>query len=98
MTVKEYMEHAMKRYDYSPTEEWEPVFSPWRHGGSYVTNLRYPNGACGCIVSARHSDDGFFHIACGPRELTSIKFKTRREAAYAERAYVEKLIDGLLTD
>ena len=82
----------MKKYDY-----WEPVFSPWRHGGSYVTNIRYPNGACGCIVSARHSTDGFFHIACGPEELTSIKFKTRRAAALAERAYVEKLINGRLT-
>ena len=23
-------------------ETWEPIFSPWRHGGWYVDNVRYP--------------------------------------------------------
>lgn len=73
------------------SQTWEPVFSKWRHGGSYVTNIRYPNGACGCIVSARHSVDGKFHIACGPESLTATPYNTRREAAFAEYEYVQSI-------
>jgi len=29
--------------------EFEPVYAPWRHGGWYVTNVRYPSGAVGCV-------------------------------------------------
>lgn len=79
------------RREFMARDDWEPVYEPWRHGGSYVSNIVYPSGAVGCIVSARHSATGRFHVACGPAELTEVKHKTRRAAAFAERAYALQL-------
>lgn len=71
-------------------DDWEPTFSPWRHGGSYVDNITYPEGAVGCIVSARHTYSGKFQIACGPSEVVDEKYSTRRAAAFAEREHAMK--------
>jgi hypothetical protein len=62
---------------------WEPVFSPWRHGGWYVDNVRYPSGACGCV--SNNYPDKKWRIVCGPQDLT---FSTRGDAAKAERIFV----------
>ena len=32
-----------------PPLDWEPQYSRWRHGGWYVSNVRYSSGACGCL-------------------------------------------------
>ena len=77
------------RYSALNDPAWTPTYSRWRHGGSYVDNLRYPNGAAGCIASARHTDDGLFHIACDPRPADrQVGYHTREAAAYAEREMV----------
>lgn len=78
------------------SEKWRPSYEPWRHGGSYVWNLRYPSGAVGCIASARHTISGKFEIACDPRRGTGVdekelQYKTRDEAAYAERDLVVQM-------
>ena len=68
---------------------WKPTYSRWRHGGYYVDNLYYPSGAVGCIVSARYTHDGLFHLACDPRPVDQrVGYRTREEAAYAEREMV----------
>ena len=63
--------------------EWTPTFEPWRHGGWYVTNVRYPSGACGCV--SNNYPDRKWRIVCGPLDVT---FSTRGDAARAERLYV----------
>lgn len=64
---------------------WQPAFSPWRHGGWYVTNVRYPSGASGC-VSRNYSDRQWRIIAddCGPGTPDDRSWPTRHEAARAE--------------
>lgn len=63
---------------------WEPIFSPWRHGGWYVDNLRYPSGAVGCV--SRNYADRKWRIACDPRPFESAPtFPNRRAAALGER-------------
>lgn len=59
-------------------------YSPWRKGGWYVDNVRYPSGACGCV--SRNYADGKWRIACHPRASydDAPTFKTRDEAALAE--------------
>lgn len=69
-------------------EDWEPTYEKWRHGGSYVTNLIYPNGAVGCIASAQHTASAKFEIACHHDAGT---FPTRRAAAFVEREIVNEL-------
>lgn len=62
-------------------------YTPWRHGGWYVANVRYPSGACGCV--SRNYPDKKWRIVCdnrrrelgGPGDFT---FKSRDEAAQAE--------------
>lgn len=66
---------------------WTPRYSHWRHGGSYVTNIVFPSGACGCIASAAHTRSGKFESAC----FDLGTFPTRQAAAFAERAYAMKL-------
>lgn len=57
-------------------------YSPWRHGGWYVGNVRYPSGACGCV--SRNYPDKKWRIVCGrPDEET---FPSRDAAARAEQA------------
>ena len=77
------------RYGALNDPAWTPTYSRWRHGGSYVDNLYRPSGAVGCIASARHTDDGLFHIACDPRPADrQVGYRTREAAAYAEREHV----------
>jgi hypothetical protein len=65
-------------------QEWQPSFSPWRHGGWYVDNVRYPSGACGCV--SRNYADRKWRIVCDKRPFEDRPtFKTRDEAARAER-------------
>ena len=73
------------------SEQWEPQYELWRHGGWYVTNVRYPSGACGC-VSRNYSDRKWRIIAdnSGPGEPGDITFKTRDDAARAEHAIAEQ--------
>lgn len=63
------------------------TYSPWRHGGWYVHEVRYPSGACGCV--SRNYPDGKWRIACDPRPFEQQPtFRTRDEAAAAEYALV----------
>jgi hypothetical protein len=70
-------------------DTWEPIFEPWRHGGWYVINVRYPSGAVGCV--SRNYPDRRWRIVCdnrpgsspgGPNDHT---YPTRVAAARAER-------------
>lgn len=69
-------------------EEWEPMFSPWRHGGWYVDNVRYASGAVGCVTNKACGPDGVFdgkwRIACDER-AGDHTYRTRDDAARAER-------------
>lgn len=65
------------------TEDWSPAYAVWRHGGYYVTNVRYPNGACGCVC---RDNDGRWWIACDSRVLDEQEsYPSRDAAARAER-------------
>ena len=59
------------------------LYSPWRDGGWYVNNVRYPSGAAGCV--SRNYPDKKWRIVCDKRE-TQPTFKTRDAAAAAEFA------------
>lgn len=77
--------------------DWKPSFSPWRHGGWYVNNIRYPSGACGCV--SNNFDDKKWRVVCDDRrtglnEPGDFTFKTRDEAARAEFELVERLKSG----
>lgn len=70
---------------------WSPSYSAWRHGGWYVTNVRYPTGAIGCV--SNNYADGKWRIVCDPRrdglnEPGDFTFATREAAANAERELV----------
>lgn len=65
---------------------WTPRYSHWRHGGWYVTNVRYPSGACGCV--SRNYADRKWRIVCdntGPGSEGDRTFPSRDAAARAER-------------
>lgn len=65
---------ATERFDYSP----------WRGGGWYVGNVRYPSGAVGCV--SRNYPDGKWRIVCDPRPFAEQPtYRTRDDAARAER-------------
>jgi hypothetical protein len=57
-------------------------YSPWRHGGWYVGNVRYPNGAVGCV--SRNYPDKRWRIACDGRP-GDYTYRTRDAAARAEQ-------------
>lgn len=58
-------------------------YTPWRHGGWYVHDVRYPSGAVGCV--SRNYHDRKWRIACDPRGFENgPTFKNRDEAARAE--------------
>ncbi len=57
-------------------------YSPWRHGGWYVGNVRYPNGAVGCV--SRNYPDKRWRIACDERQ-GDYTYRTRDAAARAEQ-------------
>lgn len=74
-------------------DTWTPQYSSWRHGGWYVTNLRYPSGACGCV--SRNYADGKWRIVCDPRPFDEAPtFKSRDAAARAERELVESMVSA----
>jgi len=65
-------------------------YSQWRHGGWYVHNVRYQNGACGCV--SNNYDDKKWRIVCDPQPFEETPtFETRDEAAMAELLLVEEL-------
>jgi hypothetical protein len=72
--------------------DFEPAYSPWRHGGWYVTNVRYPSGGCGCVSS--NYADRKWRIVCDPRpdahELHT--YPNRDAAARAEYELVRELV------
>ncbi len=58
-------------------------YSPWRHGGWYVAEVRYPSGATGCV--SNNYEDGKWRIVCDERPFEERPtFKTRDAAAQAE--------------
>lgn len=75
----------------SSTETWTPAYSPWRHGGWYVGNVRYPSGAVGCV--SRNYQDRKWRIVCDTRgePFTSVDYTypNRDAAARAERELTE---------
>lgn len=85
----------------SELEAPEPIhleFSPWRHGGWYVDNVRYPSGAVGCVTRQMLNPktgkaDGKWRIACDSRE-GDYTYKNREAAARAERGLIAAGILG----
>lgn len=73
-------------------ETWEPRYSTWRHGGSYVDNLFHAGGGIGCIASARHTASKKHESAC----FDLGKFGTRDAAARAERDFAVAVTRGVL--
>jgi hypothetical protein len=58
-------------------------YSPWRHGGWYVHEVRHPSGACGCV--SRNYEDRKWRIVCDPRPFEEAPtFSSRDEAAQGE--------------
>ena len=67
---------------------WSPKYEQWRHGGWYVTNIQYITGAVGCV--SRNYADRKWRIVCDKRPFdTAPTFRSRDEAAAAERAYTK---------
>lgn len=70
--------------------EAEFSYSPWRHGGWYVDNVRHPSGAHGC-VSRSWAIDRKWRIVCDPRPGSypggpnDHTYPSRDAAARAER-------------
>lgn len=68
--------------------EFVPEYSPWRHGGWYVDNVRYPSGAVGCV--SRNYPDKKWRIVCDERIQTNgetiYTYPNRDAAARAEQA------------
>lgn len=76
--------------DLEPPADWKPEYSSWRHGGWYVSNLRYASGAVGCV--SRNYPDGKWRIVCDGRPFEEQPtFPTRIGAARAEYAYSRSL-------
>ncbi|HBO2935113.1 TPA: hypothetical protein L4R50_000107 [Pseudomonas aeruginosa] len=76
------------------SENWEPSYSKWHHGGWYVRNVKYPSGGCGCV--SNNYEDGAWRIACDDRRQAlgqpgDFTFKSRDEAARAERDLVRQI-------
>jgi hypothetical protein len=81
--------------------EWQPIYSPWRHGGWYVNNVRYPNGAIGCV--SRNYPDKKWRIVCDDRreELDGkgdFTYPNRDAAARAERELANRRADTVTLD
>lgn len=74
---------------------WTPSYSKWRDGGWYVNNVRYPNGACGCVSNNYYDEK--WRIVCDDRrtdvgEPGDITYPSRDAAARAERDLANALI------
>lgn len=67
------------------------TYEPWRHGGWYVNEVRYPSGAVGCV--SRNYEDGKWRIACDTRPADHT-YASRNEAARAERDLIAAGILG----
>ena len=66
------------------------TYSPWRHGGWYVHEVRYPSGAVGCV--SRNYADRKWRIADDPRPFDEQPtFRTRDDAARGELALIASL-------
>lgn len=78
-----------------PQDDWQPRYASWRHGGWYVTNIRYPSGACGCV--SRNYPDRKWRIVCDPRPDAHRKhtYRTRDAAARAERELARERWDRI---
>jgi hypothetical protein len=67
-------------------------YERWRHGGWYITNIRYPSGAVGCVAwdydQTSGKRTGRFRIACDSRK-GDYTYPTRDAAARAERELAE---------
>ena len=79
----------MQTTNKNPSQTWTPSYSKWRHGGWYVTNVRYPGGASGCV--SNNYPDKKWRIACDFRRVAGglggegdFTYKSRDEAARAE--------------
>ena len=77
---------------FEPPADWQPSFASWRHGGWYVTNVRYNSGACGCV--SRNYEDGKWRIVSDDRRVNigdpgDVTYKSRDAAARAEYALAE---------
>ncbi len=64
------------------------AYTRWRHGGWYVSGVRYPSGACGCVSS--NYPDKKWRIVCDGRRQdlnapSDVTFRSREEAARAEQ-------------
>lgn len=71
------------------TSNWMPSFSRWRHGGWYVDNARYPDGAVGCV--SNNYPDGKWRVVCDPRGFEHAPvFGTRHQAAMAQYELVQQ--------
>lgn len=83
-------------------KEFTPQYSPWRHGGWYVTNIRYPSGACGCV--SNNYPDKKWRIACDDRRKSGLgeqgdyTFKSRDAAAKAEFELVNAMVNIIEAD
>jgi hypothetical protein len=72
-------------------------YEPWRHGGWYVPEVRYPSGAVGCV--SRNYKDRKWRIACDPRDFEEAPtFRTRDEAARAEWELAQSEFRALSND
>lgn len=70
---------------------FEPVYTPWRHGGWYVVNVRYSSGAVGCV--SRNYPDGKWRIVCDPAPFEKqTTFPTRDAAAMEEHKRITQTI------
>jgi hypothetical protein len=71
-------------------QAWAPSYSPWRDGGWYVGNVRYPSGAVGCV--SRNYADKKWRIACDtrPGAFERFTYRNRDDAAWAERSLAER--------
>ena len=69
------------------------TYERYRHGGWYVSNVRYPSGAVGCV--SRNYPDRKWRIVCDPRPFNQRPtFSTRDEAAEAERLLTLHPLEG----
>jgi hypothetical protein len=72
---------------------WTPSYASWRHGGYYVTNIRYASGSCGCV--SNNYPDRKWRIVCGDESRT---YRTRDDAAYAEYFIAEQENQATMTE
>ncbi len=69
------------RYEDVLEFDWDPDYSPWRHGGWYVGGVHYRSGAIGCV--SRNYPDKKWRIVCDSRS-GGHTYPTRDAAAAAE--------------